>query len=288
MWQLLRVLLRRSPYGCYLEDATDDAASAAAAAAAAGDGTAAAAPDGSSSRSSSSGFGVAAAELWAAAPVDFVLPRPCAVRREESAAAAAAAAVSSPQRAANPGAAVQVGLQGGPAAPDAAAAAAAAAEDGLGPGDILHVCMMPCFDKKLEAARPEFQRPQKQQQQQQQQQQDGADGFCFADSILAFGCCCSQWAEVDLVLATSELPLLLAAAKRSFNSLPAAPLDCLLPGPALGARPAACSSSSSSSCCCCRGQQQFWPAAGATWSFCLRKLPGASSGSSSQQQLLNL
>ena len=77
---------------------------------------------------------------------------------------------------------------------------------GLGPEDILHICLMPCYDKKLEAARPDFEH-NKQQQQQQQQQQQHESSLC--DSRFAFGVGGGTWSEVDIVLTTAELPLLL-------------------------------------------------------------------------------
>lgn len=116
---------------------------------------------------------------------------------------------------------------------DAAAAAPAATvasqSSGLLPEEFLHVCVMPCFDKKLEAARPDFGHSGEEQQHQQHDRSPSS----FLTSPLAFGASQRPWSEVDMVLATSELPLLLQIANTSFDSLAYAPLDCLVPGTAL-------------------------------------------------------
>ncbi|KAL8439840.1 hypothetical protein Efla_004366 [Eimeria flavescens] len=102
---------------------------------------------------------------------------------------------------------------------------------GLLPNEILHVCVMPCFDKKLESARHDFTHVREDEEQQQADKE--SRGASFFNSVLAFGNPQGPWAEVDMVLATSELPILLEAAAVSFQTLPCASLDCIVPGTAL-------------------------------------------------------
>ncbi|KAJ1968580.1 Cytosolic Fe-S cluster assembly factor nar1 [Dispira parvispora] len=66
------------------------------------------------------------------------------------------------------------------------------------PERIYHVCIMPCYDKKLEASREDFQ---------------------LADD--------PQTKEVDCVISTSELEVLFSQCQISFPQLPEAPLDTL-------------------------------------------------------------
>ncbi|KAL8436692.1 hypothetical protein ACSSS7_001517 [Eimeria intestinalis] len=204
-WELLQMLLARSPFGCYaVSSGTDEQAP--------GDAASSASEKGASGREEGSGL-----------------------HRVEA---------GQPERAgeAGSGTAHAVEARGEtralPAAPQAASNSFAVAEGavwrqvgGLAPEDILHVCVMPCFDKKLEAARHGFIHGGAQQKQQQSEEECGASSFF--ESSLSFGSSQGPWAEVDMVLATSELPLLLEAAAVSFDALPCASLDCPVPGVAL-------------------------------------------------------
>lgn len=196
-WDLLRILLGRSPYTCYASDlsASDDGAAA-------------------------GGAGDACTERERGAAQDD--------GDEVSAAFEAPLTDSLAADTASPTArtsTAEVGVVD--------AATSERRSEGLSPEDVLHVCVMPCFDRKLEAARPDFRHCQEESHKNQEQHDRNADFSSFVASPLAFGAPREPWAEVDMVLATSEIPQLLQAAGVSFDSLPSAPLDCLVPGTAL-------------------------------------------------------
>ncbi|KAL8449874.1 hypothetical protein Emed_002837 [Eimeria media] len=204
-WELLQVLLTRSPYGCYAgTSGADDQATGAAA-------TAAAESDASARQRGSRSGGTEAAQSERAVEADSGPAHAAKPTGETDALTAAPQAAINSVAAAGVAAGRQVG--------------------GLTPDDILHVCVMPCFDKKLEAARHDFTHGGAQQKQQQVEAERGASPFL--ESSLSFGSSQGPWAEVDMVLATSELPLLLEAAGVSFDALPCASLDCPVPGVAL-------------------------------------------------------
>lgn len=115
-------------------------------------------------------------------------------------------------------------------------AASAPSDWNVAPSDICHVCVMPCFDKKLEAARPDFAHSSLGEKGVVVGSAEPVDASCFCSSPLAFGeATSSAWREVDRVVATSELDALLAASGSRFEELGTAPLDCVLPGAALAA-----------------------------------------------------
>lgn len=184
-WALLRLLLAHSPYGCYGEDLVIDKQLG-------GDGDRGSDVCGVSPDHSSSA-GVSQSEV------------PVGNRSTTAFKANARTEVLSPE--------VPVEME-----------ESRCITSGLLPEEVLHVCVMPCFDKKLEAVRPGFKHPGHQR---------NHDVCSLFASSLAFGIPRRPWAEVDIVLATSEVPALLQAVNRGFNSLPCAPLDCLVPGTAL-------------------------------------------------------
>ncbi|KFH06869.1 iron only hydrogenase large subunit, c-terminal domain-containing protein [Toxoplasma gondii MAS] len=103
----------------------------------------------------------------------------------------------------------------------------------LTPGDIFHVCVMPCFDKKLEAARPEFRSTPMATAADCLHSVSASSGHRLLSglseqagtSLPNNGASGGDTPDVDLVLATNEVTTLMERLNVTFDELDDSPVD---------------------------------------------------------------